>query len=147
MSGPRRTMLETLLDACRATRSGAYYVKRGAIVWEGFDFESHAQKRAIAIMCDEGQLLRDQFGMYTESVTLEMAAQMSLVETEPAAGIDDAIEEEMIEDARVIVRALIEASSGGDPVVFKVGNEAPFVEWHDVELRVQGIIVYLKLTY
>jgi len=140
-----KTMMETFKTLAKEVRSGAYFAKRGAIVWAEFPWDQCGKDRAISIQVDEGSLLRNDTQMLPCAVTMEMAAPMP----DPAeiAEIDSDLEDEMIEDARWILSTILaRTDDGGDPVVFKVDRDAPFVEFHDASLKVQGLVVYFKAT-
>jgi len=138
-------MMDTFLELAKSVRSGAYFAKRGAIIWVAHPWEASGKDRAISIQVDEGSLLPNEMGMRQTAVTMEIAAPMP--HPEEIAAIDSALEDEMITDAVWILEAILRRQDDqGDPVVFKVDRDAPFVEWHDAELKVQGLVVYFKAT-
>jgi hypothetical protein len=146
MGSPRRTVLETLRDAARIIRNSVYFAKRGAINWTVHNFEKHP--RAIAVMQDDAQLFGDQkSGMKFANMSLEMFARMP--ERLEVPEIDDVLMDEMIDDAYELLRGLITARDvNDDPVVFKLDQaSARVIESHDVDLKVQGIVVSFSVTY
>lgn len=142
MGSPRKVLMDTLRILADESRSGAYFVKRGAIDWATFAFASHP--RAIALMADHMGLLQVD-GMRPVSVGIEMAARMP--ETTDPPEIDDGLMDEMIEDVEEIVYGLqSQKDDRGDTVAFRVDpRESSIREFHDVSLRVQGIVAQFNV--
>jgi hypothetical protein len=128
-------------------RNGIYFVKRGAILWPSFSFTDH--KGGIALMLDDGNLLRTQRnrGMKPARCSMEMFRRME--STPEAPEIDDGLMDELLDDAEWLLKELMKSrTSADDPVVYRIDeNSVRFVEAHDTELKVQGIVVTFNLEY
>lgn len=144
MSSPRKVALDTVKALAKKVRSGAYFVKRGAINWTTWDFEKHP--RAISIQLDRVTLFKVN-GMNDGVITLEMFSRMSSKEVPPE--IDDGVMDELLEDAEAIFLGLMSAEDKqGDSVVTKLEQDSTeVVESHDTSLRVQGIVVTVPVTF
>lgn len=138
----RRVALEAFKAAAKKVRNGAYFVKRGPINWAVFPFPKHP--RAIAITIDTQDFLPHN-GIHNAEVAIEMAAAMPGDDEEP--GIDDGLMDDLTEDAEEIVRQLLTKQDAlGDAVALKVVGRS-IDEFHDSELRVQGVIVHLSVGW
>lgn len=140
----RKVVADTLKVLCKRQRGRRYFVKRGVIEWATFDFGAHP--RAIGIMFDEIEILRES-GMYDAQVTLEMG--VALPSAQEPVEVDDGLLDELIEDAEEILKALQQAANGStEPVIFKLATQTARVrEWHDVDLRVQGVVASVTIGY
>lgn len=143
----RRVFCERWKEIAVQLRNGSYFVKRGAINWTTFPFDTY--ERAIAIMLDDGQLLRTQrsHGMKPTRCSMEIFCRLPSDQEVPE--IDDGLMDELLDDAESVVRDLLRSKdSSGDPVVFRIDeNTARFVEAHDVQVKVQGVVVMFNLEY
>lgn len=139
---PRRVVMDTLRRLCEEVRGGVYFVKRGPIDWATFPFDSHP--RAISILADDLSLFKE---LNEASLTLEIAAQIRTQGEDP--GLDDGLMDEFIDDAEWVVRSLIgKDNASGDAVVLKTDLEdSRAIEFHDPQLKVQGIIVNFDVSY
>lgn len=126
-----RLAMESLIGISRKARNGAYFVKRGAIVWEEFQFDRHP--RAISIQVDERDFLRQTC---RADCAIEFAA--AIPGTAEIPEIDDGLMDEFTEDVEAIVRAWRAAadSVGSFVIGFTPGK---ITEFHDVDYRVQGV--------
>lgn len=131
---PLRNMAEYLREQWRAVRGGTYFVKRGPILWADFDFE--AQPRAVAILIDDHTFLRD---INDANVAFELGARMPSGR-EPE--VDDGLLEELTDDAKWVIRQLVKGTdSVGDAVVLRLEHQSARIrEWHDPDMKVQGVI-------
>ena len=137
---------DTLVDKAKTLRNDVYFVKRGAINWTTHDFDQ--DPRAVAVMIDDFQLFgKTNSGMKTANLSIEMFAKMPQRDGKPE--IDDALQDELVDDAEALLRHLQTARDGGDnPVVFKLDLEsARVIEAHDIEIQVQGAVVQFAITY
>lgn len=145
---PRRVMAERWKELAGKARNSSYFVKRGAINWTTFDFETHGG--AIALMIDDGSLFRVQStrGMKPCRCSMEMFHRLPdpLMESPE---IDDGLMDELLDDAEWIINELASSrDSSGDPVVFRIDRKSvTFVEAHDIEVKVQGIVVSFNMEY
>jgi len=140
-------MCDRWKELAQQMRNGIYFVKRGAILWPAFSFEDH--EGGIALMIDDGSLLRTQKnrGMKPARCSMEMFRRMA--STKEAPEIDDGLMDELLDDAEWLLQELMKSrTSADDPVVFRIdANSVRFVEAHDTELKVQGIVVTFNLEY
>ena len=139
---PRKVMMDTFRQLCRDVRGGVYFTKRGPIDWSSFNCGE--QERAIAILIDDHSFMKD---INDASITFEIAGRM--IQPEQRPDLDDGLLDEFIDDAEWIIRSLIDSvDTQGDPVVLKAGfADARIVEFHDVQLRVQGIIAFIEVSF
>lgn len=142
----RKTVLDTLRASTKKVGNAGYFVKRGAINWTTFDFTAHA--RAISIQVDNYGFLKVN-GVKEATLTLEMFARMPEQPEGALPEIDDALLDEMIEDAEKIVADLRAAQDKQqDAVVMKIDPaSANITEAHDVALRVQGVVVTIVVNF
>lgn len=140
----RRNALKKLKELWKGARNGVYFVKRGAVNWGTFDFD--AKPRAVAILVDRGSFLRIN-GINYADVAFEICAQMRATPGEPE--IDDELLDELIDDAERVIYDLQESKDKEDnPVVLKVSKDtAEYEEFHDVEKKIQGIIVKVSIEF
>jgi hypothetical protein len=144
MSSPRAVAMEKIRDLASKVRNGSYFVKRGPIDWAAFPFSDYP--RAIAIMIDSATFVK-MSGQNEAQVALEMF--LAVPESSARPQIDDGLMDELIADAESIVLELMRAKDSADfPVVFRLSQEtASFVEAHDMDMGVQGIIVNFTIVY
>lgn len=134
--------MDRLRELCVEVRGGVHFVKRGPIDWAVFNFDAH--DRAIAVLLDDHSFLGD---INDASISFEIAGRM--IQPEKSPDLDDGLLDEMIDDAEWIIRSLIDSDdSKGDPVILKANLlDARIVEFHDVQLRVQGIIAFIEVSF
>ena len=147
MSSPRNSMMTTIRNSAEVLRNSSYFVKRGAINWATFPFEEHS--KAIAILIDDMSLLGSTTGVGGSKdgkISLEIAARMPDEKDHPS--IDDGLMDDLIEDAETIVKDLIAAKDGDYPIVFHIDKaSARVIEWHDAEVKVQGVVVMFNAIF
>lgn len=141
---PLTSALKKLADSFKALNNGKYFVRRGAIMWAGFNFE--ANPYAVSIQLDEAALFNNNAGFKPTKISIELATALNdnnPVEPE----IDDDAIEGLITDTQDALTAWTSArDSNGDPYVIKLERlSASAVEFHDPVLRVQGIVVSLNV--
>lgn len=138
----RKVMMDTFRKLCEEVRGGIHFIKRGPIDWSSFNFDEN--QRAIAILVDDTSFLKD---INDASLSFEIAGRM--IQPEDRPNLDDGLLDEMIDDAEWIIRSLIDSKDKqGDSVIMKAGfNDARIVEFHDVQLRVQGIIAFIEVSF
>lgn len=136
---PRRVVGETLLELAKSVRNRMYHARRGAVNWASFDFAAHP--RGIAIVFDECGLFPSRQSMFELKCTLEMFVKFDGEDS--LDSLDDALMDEIHEDARWIIEQLVaQLSSEGDAVAIGVPTVGiTAIETHDADLRVQGLIV------
>lgn len=143
----RRQMCDRWRELAEQVRNGLYFVKRGAINWTTFPFKD--EQGGIALMIDDGQLLRTQRerGMKPARCSMEMFRSLPDLNAIPA--IDDGLMDELLDDAEEILTELMKSrTASNDPIVFRIdANSVRFVEAHDTEIKVQGIVVTFNLEY
>ncbi len=134
---PRRVVMESLRDLARAQRSGAYFVKRGDIVWATFPFDRFP--RAMALMVDVMSCAPTEGETHTAIIRIDAAAQIP-DRTDPPE-IDDGIHDELIDDVECVIYGLGPLKDDrGDTVAYRIDPEKSGIrEFHDAGLRVQGI--------
>lgn len=134
-------MLDLLATEARKIRSGGYVVRRGVIQWLSFDFRKHPL--ALAIVLDTGTIGRQD--LQSGALALEFGGSMKM--DEDSASLDDAILDDMYEDAEFLVRKLAEAKDerGNDVAIVRLPAEV--VEWSDIRKRVGGIVVTFDVRY
>jgi len=140
----RKVALDKTKEIAKVVRSGAYFVKRGAINWTTWGWDKYP--RAISIQLDDTTLFQIN-GINEGTLTLEMFARMKTSKEVPE--IEDAIMDELLQDAEEILVGLMDAKdSSGNAVILKLDeNTARAVESHDTTLRVQGIVVTVSVSY
>lgn len=122
---------------------GEYFVKRGAVNWATFPFDEKG--KAIAVMIDDTTFMAPNKGFDFMNLSLEVADRMP-DGTQPA--IDDNLYEQMRVDIEwILARVIQETNSKGDNVIMRVDRNARLIEFHDVDRRVQGVVVTLNLTF
>ena len=137
--GNRQLAMDSLKAVAKKVRNGVYFVKRGAIVWGEFAFDKHA--RAISIQMDERDFMK---ATNRAECALEFAA--AIPGTDEIPEIDDGLMEEFADDAEAILKAcLADSDSVGNFILgFAPGKMA---EFHDVDIRVQGLIVKFTIDF
>lgn len=146
---PRRNLFTFLKEEAESVRGGRYAVKRGAVNWVRWDFK--ASPYGIAICHDQGFLFggTGKAGARRGTVTLEMAAKMRRYPGDQADGFDEELVDELLDDAASIVDAAARAQNAmKQPLLigFMRGN-VTFVEFHDAQLGVQGVVVEFEVDY
>lgn len=138
--------METIKDLCKEVRGGAYYVKRGVIDWRSHDFDQIP--KAIAIGADEFPLFGRGDGNGFKDADLSLEVFTKLPKTGDPVGIDDGLLDELMDDMWWVITELLKKRQGDFPVVFNVVKaRVKAVESHDVTLGVQGIVVFLPVSY
>jgi len=143
----RRVMCDRWKELAKEMRNGTYFVKRGAINWTTFSFEDHGA--GIALMVDDGELLRTQRNKGMKPARCSMEITHRLPGEQESPEIDDGLMDELLDDAEWLITELMKSrTAGDDPVVFRIDeNSVRFVEFHDIEVKVQGIVVTFNLEY
>lgn len=138
----RRVVMDTLRQLWGDVRGGTYHVKRGPIYWPAWEFKN--KPLAVAILADEIAPFKQ---MIPADLSFEIGAAMPEVESEIM--IDDGILDEIVDDVEWVFRQLAQArDSKGDNVVLKADFDGSTVqEWHDPELRVQGVVARLSVDF
>ena len=140
---PRVQMLETLRVAIQAARGGRYHVKRGYVDWTAHDYRVHPFPVSIMVDVETQGTIGD-----TEAL-LSVVAACSIPEPAPVE-IDDERVQDLIDDVRAAFAALEQSTVAGadGPVVFRLDwKGARLTEWHDVDLRLQGILLQVQVSY
>ena len=138
--------METWKESALAVRNGRYFVKRGAINWTTHDYETHPHN--IALMMDDFPLYAQKpIGAQPGNASMEFCGRFE--DENEFKEIEEALLDEYVEDAEKIIDALLNAQyASGDPVVFRVNREtARVVEFHDMSIRVQGIVVNFTVHF
>lgn len=139
---PRHVLLETIKTAAKKVRNGAYFVKRGPIDFIAFPFAKYP--RAIAVSVDSQTFLPPN-GLYDAELSLTFAAEIPENPEDP--GIDDGLMDQFTDDAEVIAHSLPSSVDiQGDAVALKVVGRS-VEEFHDLDMRVQGVIVHLNVGW
>jgi hypothetical protein len=118
-------------------------VKRGPIHWATFDFS--AMPKAVAILVDDQSFIKED-GVNDANISFEVAARMA---TGQQPEVDDGLLDELIDDAIWVIRSLRQAKNGqGDNVILRLASSAARItEWHDPDVRVQGIVCPFQVEY
>lgn len=135
--------LKGLVSAFKSVNSGRYTVRRGALNWAAFPFETHPY--AVSIQVDETALFSPT-GIYPSKISIEVATAMP-DEAPTDSQIDDDAMDTLVTDSRSALISWIGArNASGDPLVLKVERlSANVVEFHDASLNVQGIVISLNI--
>lgn len=142
----RKPMMVAFSDQAKAVANQQYLVKRGVLDYSTLDWQTHP--RTWAIQLDEGSLYRHSpIGGYTGWMTFEVFAKLEDQSADPM--FDEDLSEELLNDIlTVIERTLKDVNTQGDPIVFSIPRgSAKFLESHDTQLRVQGIIATFEVSY
>lgn len=138
--------LKTLAEERISEREGeSTFVKRGAVNWNTFNWESYS--RGLAIMMDDSSLWPGVQGFREGNLTFEYFAKMPDQEGTPE--IDDDLQDELIEDVLYIASQIVnETNRSGQPIVTRTDRKAArIIEAHDVDLKVQGVVVTINLNF
>jgi len=140
----RRTAMDQLVEIAQQVRNSSYFVKRGAVNWASFPFDKVG--RALSISIDTQSLLEESFDNAT--VSLEMFGRIEEVSGDIVeVGIDDAFMDQIIDDARTIIRSWLRSTnSDGDCCIFMRGKPQ-ITEAHDTTLMIQGIVVIIEVKF
>lgn len=138
----RKVTMDRLRALCEEVRGGVYFVKRGPIDWSSHNYDEN--QRAISILLDDHSFLKD---INDASISLEFGGQMLRPDERP--DMDDGLLDEMIDDAEWIIRSLIgSTNSQGDNIILQAKiKDARIVEFHDAQLRVQGIVAFFEVNF
>lgn len=145
MTKSRRNLVLTwIVERLRTLRKKKYFVKRGAISWPTFDFDSHPY--AAAVMVDDSTLFAVN-GMNTANFSIEFATRMEAPGEEPS--IDDDTLDLLFEDVEGVLGEIEGAKdSNGDVLLLEFRRTTvQVVEFHDASLRVQGVVVTFTVGY
>jgi len=131
---PIRVMAEYLREQWATVRNSTYFVKRGPILWAEFPFET--RPKAASILIDDYTLFRD---INAARVSFEVGARMPSGR-EPQ--VDDGLLEELTDDCRWVLRQLVKATDPvGNQIVLRFEHSSARIrEWHDPDMKVQGVI-------
>lgn len=138
--------LKSLAEERISEREGeGTFVKRGGINWLTLDWDKHP--RALAIMIDDSSLWPGVQGFRDGNLSFEYFARMPSQEGNPE--IDDDLQDELVEDVLWIASQILrETNRNGQPLVTRVSRDAArIIEAHDVDLKVQGVIVTLNINF
>lgn len=143
----RRVMLDRWKELAKEMRNGSYFVKRGAINWTTFPFGDEGA--GIALMVDDGSLLRTQRNLGMKPARCSMEIFHRLPDEQESPEIDDGLMDQILDDAEWLIIELMKSrTAANDPVVFRIDeNSVRFVEAHDIEIKVQGVVVTFNLEY
>lgn len=136
-------MINAIRVSWGEVRGGSYFVKRGPIHWASFDFEE--LPKAVAILVDDLSFMKND-GINDANISFEVAARMA---TGKESEVDDGLLDEIIDDAIWVIRSLKQAkNSQGDNVIMRLSERtARITEWHDPDVRVQGVVASFQVEY
>lgn len=138
-----RAALEAIREKARLVRGGRYFVKRGWLVWSAFPFDVH--ERGLSITVAFSRFLEEDGHPGEAEVTLALAAR---IEDSPDPGLDDGVVQEMIDDARWVVReAARQREDGYRPFTALHDSTSTVQEFHDDADRVQGVVASFRLRH
>lgn len=142
---PKAAVMTALRQLLAAARSGRYHVKRGYVDWVAHDYDAHPYPASI--MCDVETL--GGIGDTDTVVSVVLAARMP---PEAVVDLDEDVLSDLAADARTAFEQLEKmrwAHDGQDePLVFRLDwRGARLSEWHDVDLRLQGILLQVQVSY
>lgn len=137
----RRAMVEELVNLWRRVRGAGYYVKRGPVYWANHDFAK--RPRAVSILLNAGSFLRERNEV---NVSFEIASRWELDPADPQ--MDEGLQDDMLDDAKWVLQELAGATDeNGDSVVLQARKDDKFQEFSDPDVRVQGVVVFVDITY
>ncbi|PHR91970.1 MAG: hypothetical protein COA69_09400 [Robiginitomaculum sp.] len=138
----RSPVTKTLMTFAEGMRGGRWKVYRRAVDWSKFSFTNHPY--AMAVMLDNTSLFRNEKGMHTATLTLEMFTRLPV----EAEGIDDKVLDSIHEDALQLLNMLKTAvDDNGDSIVLKMGTTGNAAEVYDASLSVQGIVASVNIDF
>jgi hypothetical protein len=132
----RSNVGKKLKESWSKIANGMYYVRRGAINWLTHEFNEH--KRAVAIIFDDSTFLKD---INDATISFEIAAKID------GELNDDLVDELSSHAAEVLNDLMTQTDSNGDNIATCVPNSGLMIEWHDLDLNLQGIIVHVNIKY
>lgn len=145
MSSNRKDTIDTIKKYAKSIRGGWYSVKRGVINWATHDWDRHPNN--IAIMIDDHRIPVESKGrrpFRSGVLTLEIFSR--IVPSTEEMEIDDGELDTMIDDAEFILFSTLQERLENDSVVMRMGD-IRVIESHDVNLKVQGIIVQTNVEF
>ena len=136
---PLNVMIDVVKDKAEKIRDARYFVKRGQLLLPNHNFDAHPYTWSILV--DSGDLFNRGIGTQAIAISFEIGTSINPDVDNP--GLDDGILQEFIQDGRQVLLELEqERNKVGDPVVFRIYREnSRFIQFHDGETRIQGIVV------
>lgn len=139
-----RLVMEALKAIAKKGAAGAYFVKRGAIVWEEFPFPKYP--RAVSIQVDRRDFMKAE---NRADCAIEVAALIPGSDEVPE--IDDGLMDEFTDLAEFIIGTLkrdLNPDNSDSIGAFAFGVfVGDITEFHDVDFRVQGITAKFSIAY
>lgn len=135
-----RELLMILRNFVREGGGQKYFVRRGAINWDTHEW---VLPHAVSVRLAENFPAR---GGQPAQTTVSLNVGMRLPSTSQPENLDDETLEQLETDMVNAMRALCQAKSGNDNLIFDAQFEGS-VEWHSTDFGVQGYVVTFSLMY
>lgn len=141
---PRVQWLQQLCALLRAQRSARYFVKRGYLEWTAHDYVAHPYP--VAVMVDA-----ERPGSIGDTVAALSLVAATKIPQHGVVELDDEVLQDLLDDLRGALQQLEHAEptlTADGPVVFRLDWEgASSHEWHDTDLRLQGVVLLIQVSY